>query len=381
MNFLAGLSNVATMGGGIGTLLAIMERAEREGVDFFAVEAAGSVYLGVGEAEVVGLDQRQGGPVFLESGFFPETLILRRFPVVVVAGSNRLEVEVFEGKPRDSRALSAAISSTFPPARSSRLIEFEQGIDLQVVRERIAVAVAQISSGGLSKLVVSAEEYYRRSMGFGVARAAAKLKRSFQRGHLYASPRAVGVSPELVLQRIGDVVNLNPLAGTAGRGGQVALLKSEKDQWEHRVMVEQLVSDLRTFAKEINYPEHPILFDAGRLIHLATPIRGLVPPGVSFVEILLAITPTAAIGGVPRAEAVEVLKVLEPDRGLYGGLVGLVAPDGDGEAYLAIRGAYFDGPTVRIVGGGGIVASSFPEAEEEEFRSKILATAKVLASG
>lgn len=369
------------MGGGIGTLLAIMERAEREGVDFFAVEAAGSVYLGVGEAEVVGLDQRQGGPVFLESGFFPETLILRRFPVVVVAGSNRLEVEVFEGKPRDSRALSAAISSTFPPARSSRLIEFEQGIDLQVVRERIAVAVAQISSGGLSKLVVSAEEYYRRSMGFGVARAAAKLKRSFQRGHLYASPRAVGVSPELVLQRIGDVVNLNPLAGTAGRGGQVALLKSEKDQWEHRVMVEQLVSDLRTFAKEINYPEHPILFDAGRLIHLATPIRGLVPPGVSFVEILLAITPTAAIGGVPRAEAVEVLKVLEPDRGLYGGLVGLVAPDGDGEAYLAIRGAYFDGPTVRIVGGGGIVASSFPEAEEEEFRSKILATAKVLASG
>ena len=369
------------MGGGIGTLLAIMERAEHVGLDFFAVEAAGSVYLGVGEAQVATSDERGSGPLFLESGFFPGSLLVRRFPVVVVAGTNRLEVEVFEGRPRDSDALSVAIGSAFPPARSSRLIELEQAMDSQVVRERIAVAVAQISSGNLTKLVVSAEEYYRRSFGFGVARAAAKLKRSFQRGHLYASPRAVGVSPELVLQRIGDVVNLNPLAGTAGRGGQVALLKSEKDQWEHRVMVDQLISDLGSLAKEINYPEHPVLFDAGRLIHLATPIRGLVPPGVGFVELLLAITPTAAIGGVPRKEAVEVLRVLEPDRGLYGGLVGLMAPDGDGEAYLAIRGAYFDGPTVRVVGGGGIVGSSLAEAEEEELRAKIQATAKVLAAG
>ena len=111
----------------------------------------------------------------------------------------------------------------------------------------------------------------------------------------------------------------------------------------------------------------------GPVAHLATPIRGrLAAPAPSALELARRLHPTPAVGGTPRAAALDAIRALEGfDRGRYAGPVGWVDARGDGEWAIALRGAELDGARARLVAGAGIVAGSDPDAEWAETQAKL----------
>ena len=89
--------------------------------------------------------------------------------------------------------------------------------------------------------------------------------------------------------------------------------------------------------------------------------------------------PTPALGGEPQGPAQRWLEDHEPvERGWFGAPLGWVDRAGDGEAWVAIRGALLDGPTAWAYAGAGVVAGSDPAAEWDETELKLTAVTNAL---
>ena len=80
-----------------------------------------------------------------------------------------------------------------------------------------------------------------------------------------------------------------------------------------------------------------------------------------------ALHPTAAVGGVPRGQALAYIEKVEGlDRGWYAGGVGWAESGGDGEVAVALRCGLLRGEEAILYAGAGIVAGSDPAAEIAE---------------
>lgn len=200
--------------------------------------------------------------------------------------------------------------------------------------------------------------------------------------------RYVGASPELLVRRQGGDVTCHPLAGTIAIPPDVDpedyhawLLGSAKNLHEHAVLVDEVVTTLGRFYDDIDADATPSIVTLRTVAHLGTWIRGrdASPPGAPDALALLDLLhPTAAVGGIPRVAAYELLQRLESfERGHYAGPVGWIDQSGDGEFWIGIRGVLVDGPDFEAWAGAGIVSESDPIAEREETRDKL---ASVLSS-
>ena len=194
---------------------------------------------------------------------------------------------------------------------------------------------------------------------------------------VYASDGLVGASPELLVRRRSTTVESRPMAGTAVAGGSDAPLRalaaSAKEGHEHRLVVDAIADALGALCHELEVAPAPDVAVFGPVAHLVTPIRGrLVTPVPSALELARVLHPTPAVGGTPRAAALEAIAGLEGfERGRYAGPVGWVDARGDGEWAIALRGAELDGNRARLVAGAGIVAGSDPDAEWAETEAKL----------
>lgn len=189
----------------------------------------------------------------------------------------------------------------------------------------------------------------------------------------------VGASPELLIARKGPVVTSRPLAGSAARladssadrEAAAALVRSGKDQREHRLVVEAVLDVLAPYCTQLHALEQPTLVATGRMWHLATPIEGALSRDVSSLELAAALHPTPAVCGTPRAEARTLITQLEPfDRGFFAGAVGWCDGSGDGRWMVTIRCAEIMERQARLFAGAGIVSDSDPAAEAAETGAK-----------
>lgn len=189
----------------------------------------------------------------------------------------------------------------------------------------------------------------------------------------------LGGSPELLVERLGDRVTSLPMAGSVPRApvasadNDVAsnLLRSFKDHREHQFVVESVLDALAPFCRELNAPTTPELTSTATMWHLATPVVGRLRHDRSSLELALALHPTPAVCGTPRAAARETIGALEPfDRGLFAGTVGWCDRRGDGQWMVSIRCAEVRGPEARLFAGAGIVPGSDPAAEADETEAK-----------
>jgi len=113
--------------------------------------------------------------------------------------------------------------------------------------------------------------------------------------------------------------------------------------------------------------------------HLATPFRGHLARDLHLLDLLEALHPTPAVGGVPTEPALTLIDSLEAmDRNRYAGPVGFFRDNGDGEMAIALRCAELSGARARLFAGNGIVAGSIPEDELEETRLKLAAMLSAL---
>jgi menaquinone-specific isochorismate synthase len=207
-----------------------------------------------------------------------------------------------------------------------------------------------------------------------------RLTRTQPGCYVYAHDGFVGASPELLVRREGSRVTSRPMAGTAPRHEDpaaderavAALQASSKDDLEHRLVVDWVRDTLAlcTTALEVGDPI-PERFTT--VTHLTTTIHAeLTDTGLTALDLALALHPTPAVGGSPRAAALDAIQRLEPfARGSYGGPVGWVDAAGDGEFAVALRCADIDGHRARLFAGAGIVAGSDPDLEWAETQAKL----------
>lgn len=244
-------------------------------------------------------------------------------------------------------------------------------------RRAVASALGAISAGSVTKVVLARRLRASRARPFDRAEVVRALGERADGATVFAVDDFVGATPELVVGRQGTTVTSTPLAGSAPVGSEAtrrALLESEKDRLEHRVVVEAIAERLRPLVSVLDAPVEPRVLLAGPVAHLATPIAATLPrhSRLSALHLAASLHPTPAISGSPDREARRLIGELEGwPRQRYGGLVGWVNADGDGRFWLSIRGAFLQGCAATLAAGAGIVAGSVPAAELEETTLKL----------
>ncbi len=192
----------------------------------------------------------------------------------------------------------------------------------------------------------------------------------------------IGASPERLVRVSQGRVETEALAGSARRGAganedaalAAALLRSEKDQREHRHVIESIHRRVLPLGLELSYPALPAIRKLANVQHLHTPMQGLLPAGVRLLDLLAVLHPTPAVGGTPREAAVARIRELEGfPRGLYAGALGWLNARGGGEFLVGLRSALVEGQHARVYAGAGIVEGSEPLREWAETELKFQA--------
>lgn len=243
----------------------------------------------------------------------------------------------------------------------------------------IDAALTAIDDDTLTKVVLARDITVRADVPFDGSSILRRLALYHGSYFLYADATGPGVflgaSPELLVARRGTTVTARPMAGTApvtdDAEHDLAALSTLKHEHEHAVVVDAVVETLQEcgVAAAAGTPE---IVRLATVAHLATTVSGAITTPTNALDLAVALHPTPAVGGTPRAAALAFLAEHEAlDRGRYAGPVGWVNADGDGTFAVALRCAQIDGPIARLFAGAGIVAGSDPHSEWLETQAKL----------
>ncbi|EMU02786.1 isochorismate synthetase [Acinetobacter baumannii ABNIH7] len=157
----------------------------------------------------------------------------------------------------------------------------------------------------------------------------------------------LGASPELLLSKQGRIVTSNPLAGSRPKSkiseknfvSQQELNHSEKDQHEHRIVVENIIRNLATHCVELKVSEFPDILETSTMLHLSSEFQGVLKQQApDALNLALELHPTPAVCGSPTHVAKQFILDHEGyDRHYYTGLVGWMDAEGNGEWVVTIR--------------------------------------------
>lgn len=253
--------------------------------------------------------------------------------------------------------------------------------------ERAATnALHAIAAGDLEKVVLARTAHLYRAEGFDAAGCLDALRRAYPSSACFAQARGdavfLGATPERLLRVRGDALETGAVAGSAPRGREPAederlgreLLESKKEQAEHAVVVRAIREALDGACLDLEVPEAPHLLRLEGIQHLETPVQGRLAPGTRLLELAKRLHPTPAVGGTPRARALEWIDRHESlDRGWYAGCIGYLDAAGGGELGVSLRSALLCGSDAHLFAGAGLVEGSNPEAELRETRLKLRA--------
>ena len=306
---------------------------------------------------------------FSEHSSAPSVLYVPK-TAIVIRGENAFEI-------------SADTESIEEPKLKKPSGVFLQG-DLSASRfkELVHEAVGTISTSELDKVVLSRDLVMPISQRPDLSDAVSKLHERYQHCWTYAIGDVFGASPELLLRAEAGEVSARVLAGTAGRGTDPdvdraiaeGLAHSHKNRHEHDYAAQSMVERLEPFCEIVEADSEPFSLALPDLWHLATDVRGKLKPGVSLLDVIAELHPTAAVAGTPRLKAQQLIAQLEPyDRAGYAGPVGWVSSDGSGELAIALRGGVIEQDQIRAFAGCGIVEESDPQAELDETELKFRA--------
>lgn len=191
----------------------------------------------------------------------------------------------------------------------------------------------------------------------------------------------VSASPERFIQVHDRWIETRPIKGTRRRlGDPVAdaeiereLRQSPKDRSENIMIVDLLRNDLSrvceveslSVAQLCEIEAYPFV------LHMVSCIRGRLKPDAGFSRLMSSVFPGGSITGAPKVRAMEIIAELEPTvRGPYCGSLGYTSVGGNMDWNILIRTLTASRGWWQFQVGGGIVADSLPELEEEETWTK-----------
>lgn len=270
-------------------------------------------------------------------------------------------------------------------ANKSATFTVSPGVSIEHYLDVVGATRDAVRNGEFAKAVIARDLFITSDLPIDIGALLERLRDSFRSSYRFLFEGFLGASPELLVSVNGSEVSSNPLAGTAQRTGdkqidqQLAekLIASTKNQLEHRIVKDMVHDTLLPWCSYLDWQPEPSIVEIANVQHLGTQIKGLLSePRPSVLELAYSLTPTPALGGHPRKEAMHHIQKKEGlNRGRYGGAVGYVSANGDGCFAVAIRCAEFndDRTQARLFAGGGIVGDSDPISELAETDAKFQA--------
>jgi menaquinone-specific isochorismate synthase len=281
-----------------------------------------------------------------------------------------------------------AAESGFPEPELASAESWDRAAWLDAVR----LTLDRIRAGAFTKVVLarSVDVVLERPADVGGIMATLRSAYPTCYRFLIADGRGnafLGASPERLVRLAGREVLTEAVAGTQrcepGEEGSAlgrSLAASSKDRSEHGIVLRHLLDTLAPLCGALEAPESPEVMRLPHLLHLRTPVRGLVREGAHALDLVARIHPTPAIAGWPRSEALDWIRRVEGlSRGWYAGPIGWVNAAGEGDFAVGIRSIAIHAGVARIFAGAGIVEGSDPEQEWNETELKMRGILDALA--
>jgi menaquinone-specific isochorismate synthase len=251
-------------------------------------------------------------------------------------------------------------------------------------RESVEAAVDRIRGGDLQKVVLAQALEADLAAEFPRAATLDRLAGKYPDCHRYyfepdgGGSAFFGATPERLVSLRGRTVETDALAGTTGRGETPAedewlaqeLLDDAKNVHEHELVADTVREQLEPFAASVAAGERRVRRLA-TVQHLHTPITAELSDDRHVLELVEALHPTPAVGGLPPDRALRTIHETEPfDRGWYAAPVGWIDAAGNGAFAVAIRSAVATPRRATLFAGVGLVADSDPDREWDEIQLK-----------
>ena len=276
---------------------------------------------------------------------------------------------------------------------SRALVEIEDFEDsTDDFKNSVKKAIQRIEDGRYDKIVLSRRVKIRSQGGLHPLDSLNRLRNRFPACYSFSLGNGhgqsfIGATPEKLVRTDFGRLRTDAVAGSMRRGKTIqedaacagALINSEKDQREHRHVVDSILRRLYSIDIVAGPIVPPHLLTLSNVYHLRTPIEASLGKEKHILDVVGEMHPTPAVGGTPREAALADIYELERyERELYGGVVGWFNHRGDGEMVVGIRSATIESGLAELYAGAGIVKGSEPEKEKQETDIKFQALLNAL---
>ncbi len=191
----------------------------------------------------------------------------------------------------------------------------------------------------------------------------------------------IGSSPEILVRKEDDQIELRPIAGTRKRGNTVEedlvlekeLLADPKERAEHLMLVDLGRNDVGRVAcgGKVEVTDLLVVERYSHVMHLVSGVDGVIADGENQFDVMKACFPAGTVSGAPKIRAMEIIDELEPEgRGPYAGAVGYFGFSGNMDFCITIRTFVMQGDDLWVQAGAGVVFDSDPVKEYEETINK-----------
>jgi len=276
----------------------------------------------------------------------------------------------------------------------------EPNIDDDTYAAKVAKAKQYIEAGDCLQIVLARtfRAPMRNADAFDVYRALRVLSPSpylffldFAETPFAEGMAIAGASPETMVRVSGGKVTLRPIAGTRKRGAtqeedealERELVADPKERAEHVMLVDLARNDVGRVAApgSVTVTSEMKVQRFSHVMHLVSEVEGTLAEDKSPIDAVRAAMPAGTLSGAPKVRAMQIIRQLEPGpRGVYGGAIGYVLPDGTVDFAIPIRTVIARGADFEVTAGAGIVADSDPLREAEETRIKARAALAAIRS-
>lgn len=190
----------------------------------------------------------------------------------------------------------------------------------------------------------------------------------------------VGSSPEILVRVRDGNVTIRPIAGTRKRGATPTedkalaadLLADPKERAEHLMLLDLGRNDVGRVAEigSVRVTEQFVIELYSHVMHIVSNVEGRLRGDLDIVDALFAGFPAGTVSGAPKIRAMEIIDELEKTRrAFYAGGVGYFSGQ-TLDSCIALRTALVKDGMVYVQSGGGVVADSDPESENQECKNK-----------
>ena len=186
----------------------------------------------------------------------------------------------------------------------------------------------------------------------------------------------VSCSPETLINRVGNIINTKPIAGTLKKNKYTTKSKALKffrnnikETKEHNMIVDLERNDLSRICKpgSVKIKKQKYVEEYKHLYHYVTSIIGKLNQKTSVKEIIKSMMPGGSVIGCPKIRTLELLNSQEKeDRNIFTGSFGYIKFNEDMRFNIIIRSILNFKNRSEISAASGVVLDSNPKKEFNE---------------